>query len=72
VITLDTPGPAVTKAKARPLPFDSLKYSTAIAAETSCTNGIQSISMGFEQSLTLNPSKYSFDFDNLTEINNLL
>ena len=35
VITFDTPGPAVTKAKARPFPFDSLKYSAAIAAETS-------------------------------------
>ena len=34
-------------------------------------NGIQSISIGFEQSLNLSPPKYSFDYDNLAQIKNL-
>jgi len=34
-------------------------------------NGIQSISIGFGQTLTFNPIIYSFDFDNLASIKNL-
>ena len=34
-------------------------------------NGIQSISIGFGQTLTFNPIIYSFDFDNLASIANL-
>ena len=41
VMMLDTPGPAVTRAKALFSEFDSLKYSAAIPAETSCTTGMQ-------------------------------